>query len=86
MPYSYVDNYLDCVFNAVKHHCNIEAARWQASLNARSLKPRLEEIGCLHIIEEQDLRGLGCVSYRKKMIISTILLKVLRKYLLQAKP
>lgn len=54
---SYAENYLDCVFNAVKHHCSFEAAKWQAGFDARSLKPILEAYGCIVLINDQDNRG-----------------------------
>lgn len=53
----FVENYLDCVFNAVKHRCGLAAARWEAGFDARSLKPLLDASGCLVLIDDQSTRG-----------------------------
>ena len=45
------------MYNAVKHYCGHEAARWQAGFDARNLKPVLGQMGCLVLINDQDSRS-----------------------------
>ena len=45
---SYIEHYLDCVENAVKHHCeDVDAAKWQRGFDERSYLPMAEHIGCV---------------------------------------
>lgn len=43
----YVRDYVDCVENAVMHHCGPEAGKWQRGLDERLLQPTMEDYGCV---------------------------------------
>ncbi|ELU08433.1 hypothetical protein CAPTEDRAFT_217951 [Capitella teleta] len=42
----YIEDYLDCVENAVESFCDRDAAIWQRELDTKSMRPLLQQINC----------------------------------------
>ena len=46
--FRYIQQYLNCVENVVKRHCeDVDAAKWQRGFDERSFLPLADHIGCV---------------------------------------
>ena len=46
MFFRYIEQYLDCVETVIESFCNVDAAKWQRTMDEKSLEPLVSRIGC----------------------------------------